>query len=213
MTRKQSHTVVDRRIYELKPYPNNARTHSDYQIQLLVGSIQEFGFTAPVLIDEDSVILAGHGRVEAAKLAGLDTVPCVVLDHLSPAQKKAYVIADNKMMLSGSWDTEKLINELKDLQFDSYDVELTGFSEKELQGLANIGEAAMGAVDYETEWEGMPEFDQEDQQSFKRLIVHFATQTHLDQFSDLIDQHIGEKTRSIWFPEAEIGRFAGKSYE
>ena len=122
-------------IDKLRPYERNSRTHAPEQIQQLAASIQEFGFTAPILVDGDDGILAGHGRLEAARELGLEQVPVVVLDHLSPEQKRAYVIADNKLALNAGWDNELLRLELVDLQLADFDLDLLGFSDEELAEL------------------------------------------------------------------------------
>ncbi|WP_188544027.1 site-specific DNA-methyltransferase [Aquisalinus luteolus] len=126
----------------LKPWQRNARTHSKKQIKQLADSIREFGFTNPVLIDEQGSILAGHGRVEAVKLIGLSEVPCVRLDHMTPAQKRAYVIADNKLALNAGWDDDLLAEELQSLMSDDleFDVGLTGFSIAEIDNLIDTVE-------------------------------------------------------------------------
>src|SRR5215470_10358150 len=95
-------------VRELQPYPNNARTHSKKQIRQIANSIKRFGFNNPVLVDDKQQVIAGHGRVEAAKLLGLRAVPTIRLSHLSEAEKKAYVLADNKLALKSSWDRELL---------------------------------------------------------------------------------------------------------
>src|SRR5215471_12845157 len=100
-------------ISSLKPWGRNARTHSRKQIRQIADSIREFGFTNPVLIDEDNMILAGHGRVEAAKLLDRETVPCIRINNLSLARKRAYVLADNKLALNAGWDEEILGTELR----------------------------------------------------------------------------------------------------
>ena len=122
-------------IEALIPYARNSRTHSDAQVAQIAASIKEFGFTNPVLIDEDGGIIAGHGRTMAARKLGLDEVPCLRLAHLTEAQKKAYVIADNKLALNAGWDDEMLkveLSELKDLDFD---LSLIGFDADELANL------------------------------------------------------------------------------
>ena len=116
----------------IKKYSNNSRKHSDHQVQQVVNSIKEFGFTNPVLIDENNQIIAGHCRLEAAKLLKLDSVPCIVLSHLTEAQKKAYVIADNKLALNADWDITMLQKEFEALKLDDFNLELTGFSLEEL---------------------------------------------------------------------------------
>jgi DNA modification methylase len=116
----------------IKKYSNNSRLHSEHQIQQVFNSIKEFGFTNPILIDENNQIIAGHCRLEAAKLLKLDSVPCIVLSHLTEAQKKAYVIADNKLALNADWDITMLQKEFEALKLDDFNLELTGFSLEEL---------------------------------------------------------------------------------
>ena len=122
-------------IAKLVPYVNNARTHSPEQINKLRSSIREFGFINPVIIDRDYGVIAGHGRILAAKEEGIAEVPCVFIDHLSEAQKKAYIIADNRMALDAGWDEELLRVEIEALQAQAFDLSLTGFDEKELYDL------------------------------------------------------------------------------
>lgn len=122
-------------IDKLIPYERNSRTHSDAQVAQIAASIKEFGFTNPVLIDEGGGIIAGHGRVMAARSMKIDTVPCIRLDHLTDAQKKAYVIADNKLALNAGWDNELLALELQAIGDLNFDLELTGF---ELNDIASL---------------------------------------------------------------------------
>lgn len=121
----------------LRPYARNARTHSRKQIRQIADSIQQFGFTNPILIDKDNTVLAGHGRLAAAQLAGLREVPCVRLEHMTPTQRRAYVIADNKLALNAGWDEEILAEELEALlTLDSaFDISATGFSIAEVDSL------------------------------------------------------------------------------
>ena len=120
---------------ELIPYARNSRTHSDEQIAQIAASIREFGFCNPVLIDAENTIIAGHGRVLAAGRMKLESVPCLRLTHLTDAQRRAYVIADNRIALSSGWDSELLANELSDLHADDFDMALLGFDSKELETL------------------------------------------------------------------------------
>lgn len=122
-------------IAKLIPYVNNARTHSPEQITKLRSSLREFGFVNPVIIDRDFNIIAGHGRVAAAKEEGITEVPCVYADYLTEAQKKAYIIADNRMAMDAGWDEELLKVELEALQGEDFDLSLTGFDESELADL------------------------------------------------------------------------------
>jgi site-specific DNA-methyltransferase (adenine-specific) len=122
-------------IDALIPYARNSRTHSDGQVAQIASSIKEFGFTNPVLIDGGGGIIAGHGRVLAARKLGMSEVPCIRLDHLTEAQKRAYVIADNRLALNSGWDTEMLKVEFADLQELGFDLELTGFDLDEIKEL------------------------------------------------------------------------------
>ena len=123
---------------KLVPYINNARTHSPEQLAKLRSSLREFGFINPVIIDRDYNIIAGHGRVLAAKEEGIREVPCVFVDYLTEAQKKAYILADNRMALDAGWDEELLRIEIESLQGEDFDVSLTGFEEQELADLFAI---------------------------------------------------------------------------
>jgi site-specific DNA-methyltransferase (adenine-specific) len=120
----------------LRPYERNARTHSPEQVAQIVASIQEFGFTNPLLVDGDDGILAGHGRLAAAKSMGLAEVPVIVLDHLSPEQRRAYILADNQLALNAGWNTELLSLELSELGELGFDLSLLGFEDEQLAELA-----------------------------------------------------------------------------
>src|SRR5215216_3178643 len=115
-------------IARLRPCANNARTHTRKQVKQIAASIKEFGFTNPVLIGDDDEIIAGHGRVEAAKLLGMKQVPTLRLSHLDEAQRRAYVLADNKLALNAGWDRDMHAIELQALIDLEFDIELTGFS-------------------------------------------------------------------------------------
>ena len=127
-------------IEKLVPYINNARTHSPEQITKLRASLREFGFINPVIIDKDYGVIAGHGRLMAAKEEGIKEVPCVLADHLTEAQKKAYILADNRMAMDAGWDEELLRIEIEALQAEAFDVGLTGFDEKEIADLFSGGD-------------------------------------------------------------------------
>lgn len=122
-------------IDKLIPYVNNARTHSQEQINKLRASLREFGFINPVIIDKDFNIIAGHGRVLSARAEGIQEIPCVLVDYLTEAQKKAYILADNRMAMDAGWDEELLKVELESLEGEAFDLSLTGFDEKELADL------------------------------------------------------------------------------
>ena len=129
--------VEDVPIDKLIPYARNSRTLSDAQVAQVAASIREFGFTNPVLIDAQDGIIAGHGRVLAARKLGLAKVPCIRLAHLSEAQKRAYVIADNKLALNSGWDEEMLGLELADLREMDFDLNLTGFDGGTIENFLN----------------------------------------------------------------------------
>ena len=127
--------LINKNIEDLIQYANNARTHSDEQVLQIASSIKEFGFTNPVLLDEKDGVIAGHGRIMAAKLLKMDEVPTITLSGLSEAQIKAYIIADNKLALNSGWDEEMLKVELSELEELGYDMDLTGFEKFEIDEL------------------------------------------------------------------------------
>lgn len=129
-------------INKLIPYVNNARTHNAQQINKLRSSLREFGFINPVIIDRDFNVIAGHGRIMAAKEEGINEVPCVFVDYLTEAQKKAYILADNRMAMDAGWDEELLKVEIEALQADDFDISLTGFDESELAGFFDTADDA-----------------------------------------------------------------------
>ena len=134
-------------VEKLIPYAKNSRTHSAEQVAQIAASIKEFGFNNPVLIDEDNGIIAGHGRVMAAQKLGLQTVPCIRLAHLSDTQRKAYVIADNRLALNAGWDDQMLTLELQELDGEDFDLSLLGFEADELNALLNPIKETEGLTD------------------------------------------------------------------
>src|SRR6202035_269287 len=132
---------------KLIPWARNPRTHSDTQIAQIAASIAEFGFNNPILVDTKAGIIAGHGRLLAARKLGLTEVPVIVLDHLSEAQKRAYVIADNKLAENAGWDDDILRIEIEALQDESFDVSLLGFEDEELARLLAAQDASEGLTD------------------------------------------------------------------
>ena len=138
-------------ISKLVPYANNARTHSLEQINKLRGSLREFGFVSPVIIDKDYGILAGHGRVMAARAEGMENVPCVFVDHLTEAQKKAYILADNRFALDAGWDEDMLRVEMEALQGMDFDISLTGFDESEIADLLSLDDGEAQEDDFDVD--------------------------------------------------------------
>jgi DNA modification methylase len=143
----KSETIEQVTIEKLIPYAKNSRTHSDEQIAQIAASIKEFGFVNPVLIDEQDGIIAGHGRIMAARKLGIDEVPCIRLAHLTENQKRAYVIADNKLALNAGWDEEMLKLEIKDLEAGDFDISLLGFDAEELENILDEPETTEGLTE------------------------------------------------------------------
>lgn len=144
MNEREFMEYIGKLVAELKPYAKNARKHSASQINQICNSIREFGWTMPILIDKEGMIIAGHARLEAAKSLGIVEVPCLVADGWSEAQKKAYVIADNKLTMNSSWDDALLLEEFSALRDLGFNLELTGFS---LDEIGNLGPLVLGLVD------------------------------------------------------------------
>lgn len=149
--RETKFELVD--VSRLIPYANNARTHSDAQVAQIAASIKEFGFLSPIIISGDDTIICGHGRFYAALKLGLKKVPCIREEYLTEAQRKAYVIADNKLSLNAGWDEELLAVELSDLQDEAFDLSLTGFSDEELADLLRTDDAVDDDFDVDDELE------------------------------------------------------------
>ncbi|MFU0550271.1 MULTISPECIES: site-specific DNA-methyltransferase [Gardnerella] len=133
MEKEMQYYLAD--VSELIPYVRNARTHSEAQVSQIAASIREFGFLSPILVAEDNTILAGHGRLAAALKLGLKKVPCVKENHLTETQKRAYIIADNKLSLNAGWDSELLAVELSELEGADFNLDLLGFDEAELSNI------------------------------------------------------------------------------
>jgi ParB-like chromosome segregation protein Spo0J len=165
---------VTRSVDDLIPYVNNSRTHSDEQISQVASSIKEFGFTNPILIDDNNGIIAGHGRLLASQKLKLEEVPCIVLDGLSEAQRKAYVIADNKLALNAGWDVDLLKIELQEIDDSDIDVLLTGFD-----ALPDVGDD----IDYSL----LDEEDDEDVKDGvrKSIMIDFDLE-HYDEAYELV---------------------------
>ncbi len=140
MARILVESIEHRSVASLVPYANNARTHDHEQVAQIARSIEEFGFVNPVLVGSDDVIVAGHGRLMAAKQLGMETVPVIVLGHLTETQRRALVIADNQITANSGWDEELLKQELAELDALDFDLDLMGFSDDELEGLLLLDE-------------------------------------------------------------------------
>jgi hypothetical protein len=186
-------------IGDLIPYARNSRTHSEEQVAQIAGSIQEFGFTNPVLIDGENGIIAGHGRVMAASKLKLKEVPTICLGHLSAAQKKAYIIADNKLALNAGWDEELLGIELSDLREMDFDLSLTGFNGDEIEMFLDPPEKVDDVMDEWKEAE-MPEYDGSPKGEGGTIIVHFPTVESRTKFASLLALKISDDAKFCWYP-------------
>jgi ParB-like chromosome segregation protein Spo0J len=183
-------------IDSLVPYARNARLHSDHQVAQIAASMREWGWTIPVLVDEHGGIIAGHGRVMAARKLGYLEVPCMIARGWSEEKKRAYVIADNKLTLNGAWDNDLLKYELEELGEWR---ELVGFNDAEFAALI----APEHDVDLKDEWANMPDFEQDNIKSFRKIIVHFHDQAAVDAFAKAIGQSFTPSTRFTWYPQEE----------
>lgn len=199
--------IVYRPLKDLTPYARNARTHDDRQVLQLVASIEEFGWTNPILIDERGEVIAGHGRVLAAEQMGIASVPTITLSGLTDAQKAAYRIADNRLPLNAGWNGDLLKLEIEALQDVEFDVGLLGFSDLELGDILGVE-----PDDPRDHWVGMPAFDQENTNGVRQLIVHFETDTDVALFAQLVQQQITAKTKYIWYPEHKRESTVNKAY-
>jgi hypothetical protein len=202
--------VERRNLADLVPYARNARMHSPRQIEQIRASMQEFGWTIPVLVDEANVLIAGHGRILAAEGLGITTVPTMVARGWTEAQIAAYRLTDNQLTMNSEWEPELLRLELGELKMRGFDLDLTGFDRINLDAL--LGDGVEGSVDPTEEWQGAPEYAHEEQGATQQIVVNFATREAVAAFGVLIGQSLTEHTRSIWYPPAEIGRTSDKRY-
>ena len=140
-------TIEQVSVDYLVPYARNARTHSDAQVAQIAGSMTEFGFVNPILMGDDGSIIAGHGRLMAARMLGISTVPVIRLKHLSDAQRRALIIADNKIAQNAGWDEDLLRQEIIALHDEQFDIDLLGFNDEELENFLSDGEDRAGQTD------------------------------------------------------------------
>lgn len=204
--------VVMRRTSDLTPYVANARTHSPEQVAQIARSIQEFGFVNPVLVDGTGGIIAGHGRVLAAQSLDMVEVPTLDVHWLTEAQRRAYVIADNKLALNAGWNVPLLTDELTALLASdmSFDMSALGFDDAELGQLMAPEPPAGGAAQ---QWGGMPAYKNEDKNAFRSITVHFTDQDGVDSFAALIAQPVSALTKFVWFPAVALNKVADKAWK
>ena len=195
---------------DLKKYANNNKKHSDKQIKLLKENIERFGFTTPLLVDsKNGEIIAGHGRALAAEDMGIEKLPYIDVSDLSKKNKRALRIADNKIGELATWDLDSLRIELGELNRDGL-LELTGFDLSDLNVFGNKGDFLV--EDLEKEWDGMPEYDQEDLKPFQQIIISFKNKEDREEFAELVGSDLTDKTKSVWYPKQEIDKVEGIRY-
>jgi len=186
--------------------PANARRHSDRNIQAIAASLARFGQQKPIVIDSQNVVRAGSGTLDAARALDWTHIDCVRSD-LKSVDLSAYSLADNRSAELADWDDDNLRTALQSLVEAGVPLEDMGFDAADLENL--LGEMVN---DPSSEWDQMPEFEHEDQNSVQRIQMHFATLADVQAFAKLIGQEIGDKTRSMWYPPADIGTIKDKRY-
>lgn len=195
-----------RNIDKLIPYINNSRKHSDEQVAQIAASIKEFGWTNPILVDGDNGIIAGHGRMLAARKLGMDTIPVIELAHLTETQKKALIIADNKLALNASWDSQMLSLEIETLEQFNFDVNLLGFDVDELNQILNNEQIADLGLLPEEKLNNFLDGDTKilrlayDEQEFNIIttnLLKLKENMQIDDFSTIIMAVVNEKCEKL----------------
>jgi hypothetical protein len=191
MKKQQPSKIEQIELGKLIPYAKNSRTHDDAQVAQIAASIREFGFNNPVLIGQDNDIIAGHGRVLAARKLELESVPCLRLGHLTENQKKAYVIADNRIALNAGWDEQMLAIELAELREASFDLDLTGFDAESIEKFLNPDEPEMAEVNFGGKT--MAEYkDKYDESIIRQIILVYPVEEFnavIEAMGKYADQH------------------------
>ncbi len=195
------------KIDSVSPYPHNPRDHSFDQIKKIALSIQNFGFSQPIVIDDTNTILVGHGRYKAAQLLELKTIPCVIIHGLTDSQKKAYRILDNKIQNESNWNLTHLETELESLKDSGFDFDVFGLNEL----VALLGEP-LTEVDRGLEWQGMPEFKHRDLEPYHTITIYFDADYQIPMICGLLDQPITPETKSAWYPKQDREDVKGKAY-
>lgn len=185
-------------LEKLIPYSSNNRFHGDEQVERIAKSISEFGFNQPIVIDEDNVILVGHGRFEAAKKLKLEEVPVLKVLGLDDTKKRAYRILDNKLQNDSTWNFENLESEINFLTENDFDIDSWGLDDFD----KFFGDEVDG--DPNKEYKDMPEYVSEDETAIQKIIVNFKNREDVRNFAKLVEQeNITDKTKSLWYPCVE----------
>jgi ParB-like chromosome segregation protein Spo0J len=190
--------IVYRKTAELIPYARNAKLHPDEQVAQIAGSIEEFGFNNPVLLDEKDIIFAGHGRVLAAGRLKLDELPTITIAGLSETQKRAFRLADNRIAQNGGWDAEMVSIELRALADSGFDATSLGFGKQEIDNILHAFETDSGPVE-ENPWEGMPEHRPE-ARAYRSITVHLQDEAAVQDFQERLGQQLAPKAKYLWHP-------------
>tara|TARA_R100001594_G_scaffold150671_1_gene213371 strand:+ start:605 stop:1234 length:630 start_codon:yes stop_codon:yes gene_type:complete len=196
-------------IKDLKLDPENVRIHDERNIHAIKASLEKFGQQKPIVVDKDNMVIAGNGTLVAAKKLGWKKI-AVVETELQGVDLVAYGIADNRTGELAVWDEAKLLEIMNMLQVDeTIDEVVTGFSPVDLDQLG----VAFDSTDIMEEWQGMPEFDQEDKTAYRSITVHFHNEEAIKDFEEKLELSLPKKAKYIWLPEIIIERFADKKYE
>lgn len=189
--------IERRKVSALIPYARNARIHSEAQIAQIAASIKEWGWTNPVLIDPEGGLIAGHGRVLAARKLGIEDVPCMIAIGWTDAQKRAYILADNQLALNAGWDAELLKVELEQLSISGFDINLTGFDPIFIDGIFSSYDE-LGALE-----EGLMDGTGNEPLAERTIHVHFHNAGNAKIFAEKLGINITDKTRSVWFDDED----------
>lgn len=194
-------------IADLRSDPKNVRRHDERSIAAAMGSLNEFGQQKPIVAIGDGTVIAGNGVLEAARRLGWDRIAVVRFEDEEKA--RAYAIADNRTAELSSWDQNALADALQEIVDDGMDIETLGFTEFEFDRMLSAGEQQ---VDPNAEWNagGMPEFEQPDKTAYRQIVMNFKSDDDAAAFGELIGQNVTDKTRSLWYPQAEIERLMDK---
>ena len=185
------------KLTDIKPYTKNPRKKID--IEKVANSIKEFGWQQPIVVDKNNIIIAGHSRYEAAKMLKEDTVP-VLVANISEDKAKGYRIADNKTNQYSEWDYDLLHNEFQDLIKDNFELSKLGFNNNELDSILNWDNTNSKWLDADEEWQDMPEFNHDNLEPHRRLIVNFGNTDAVEKFFKLVGQDYTDKTKYIDIP-------------
>jgi hypothetical protein len=200
--------IETRPLDAITPYEGNPRVISDTAIEKVATSLREYGWQQPIVVDPEGVIIAGHTRLAAARKLGLAEVPVVVATDLTSAQVRAYRLMDNRSHEDTGWDAIGLLDELDALAAEDVDLTLVGFDPGEV---ASLRGSKGSPLDPDAEWEGMPDFEQEQKTGAFRVTVHFATDADADRFFELLGK---PRRSSMWWPEPDghVGSSLGEAW-